>query len=132
MKEGVKLDVIIDRFFYEGNSQVARSRNAISRLWWTAYLTVQKNVVDEDEKWKYTKLIFSNQDLQVSLLERKLGLYENVRFGFLDYFEVNRNQINSKRVQEIIRNLNNLGGAVSISSLDKNEIITILNNLTLT
>ena len=48
MRPETKKDTVIDRFFYEGNSLVARSRNAISRLWWTAHLTVNHNAENEE------------------------------------------------------------------------------------
>ena len=126
MKPGVKMDVILDRFFYEGNSQVARSRNAISRLWWTAYLTINKTAENDNDKWRLTKAIFESQDLQVSLLERKLGLYENFRTAFLEYYIDNKSTFNSKKIQMIIREINNLGGVISLSVLEKDEIKKLL------
>jgi hypothetical protein len=126
MNQESKKDSVIDRFFYEGNSLVARSRNAISRLWWTAYLTINKDTDNEDLKWALTKTIFSSQDIQVSLLERKLGLYENIRTPFLEFYQENKEVINSKKIQQIIRELNNYGGVISLTELTSDEVKNLI------
>jgi hypothetical protein len=122
MNQESKKDSVIDRFFYEGNSLVARSRNAISRLWWTAHLTINKEAESEELKWRLTKIIFSTQDIQVSLLERKLGLYENIRTPFLEFYQENKDSMNSKKIQQIIRDLNNYGGVISLTELSSQEV----------
>jgi hypothetical protein len=121
-----KRDTVVDRFFYEGNSLVARSRNAISRLWWTAHLTVNHEADNEISKWALTKTIFSTQDIQVSLLERKLGLYENIRTPFLEFYQENKEVVNSKKIQKIIRELNNYGGVISLTELSNNEVKSLI------
>ena len=126
MNQESKKDSVIDRFFYEGNSLVARSRNAISRLWWTAYLTINNDTDNEDLKWALTKTIFSTQDIQVSLLERKLGLYENIRTPFLEFYQENKEVVNSKMIQKIIRELNNYGGVISLTELSKEDVKTLI------
>jgi|688.fasta_scaffold69967_2 hypothetical protein len=126
MNQESKKDSVIDRFFYEGNSLVARSRNAISRLWWTAYLTINNDTDNEDLKWALTKTIFSTQDIQVSLLERKLGLYENIRTPFLEFYQENKEIVNSKMIQKIIRELNNYGGVISLTELSKEDVKTLI------
>lgn len=126
MSEESKKDSVVDRFFYEGNSLVARSRNAISRLWWTAHLTVNNNTESEEIKWALTKVIFSTQDIQVSLLERKLGLYENIRTPFLEFYQENKEVINSKKIQQIIRELNNYGGVISLTELSSVEVKNLI------
>jgi hypothetical protein len=126
MNQESKKDSVIDRFFYEGNSLVARSRNAISRLWWTAYLTINNDTDNEDLKWALTKTIFSTQDIQVSLLERKLGLYENIRTPFLEFYQENKGIVNSKMIQKIIRELNNYGGVISLTELSNEDVKTLI------
>ena len=126
MNQESKKDSVIDRFFYEGNSLVARSRNAISRLWWTAYLTINNDTDNEDLKWALTKTIFSTQDIQVSLLERKLGLYENIRTPFLEFYQENKEVVNSKMIQKIIRELNNYGGVISLTELSNEDVKTLI------
>jgi hypothetical protein len=122
-------DVLTDRFFYQGTGRGTRTKNAISRLWWTAHLTVRKNETDVEKKWELTKAIFSNQDLQVSLLERAMGSYENVRTSFLEFYIANKSKINGKKIQLLARDLNNSGGVYLLTLLSKNEITKKLEKL---
>ncbi len=122
-------DVILDRFFYRGTSRGTRTKNAVSRLWWTAHLTVRKNETDEAKKWELTRAIFSNQDLQVSLLERAMGSYENVLFGFLEFYLANKTKLNGKKIQMLARDLNNSGGVYLLALLSKDEVMKKLENL---
>jgi hypothetical protein len=94
----------------------------MSRLWWTAHLTVNHNAENEELKWALTKVIFSAQDLQVSLLERKIGLYENIRTPFLEFYQEHNDMINSKKIKDIIRDLNNYGGVVSLTELTNQDV----------
>lgn len=122
-------EVIIDRFFYQGSGRGTRTKNAISRLWWTANLTVRKNETNDEKKWELTKAIFSSQDLQVSLLERAMGSYENVRTAFLEFYISNKAKINGKKIQMLARDLNNSGGVYLLSLLSKDEITEKLDKL---
>jgi hypothetical protein len=126
--ETISFDTIIDRFFFYGvNSRITRTRNAISRLWWTAHLTVREEFSDDnDKKWLFTKTIFESQDLQVSLLERDFGSYQNVLHGFLEFYISNSSELNGKKIQLLAKFLNNYGGAVSLSNLSKEDVIEAL------
>ena len=121
--------VIEERFFFKGRSQSARVRNGISRLWWIAHLTVQNDEENLENKWRYTRAICESQDFITSLFERSIGSYENIRFGVLefylenpDYFAVEK----SKKIQKMLRDLNNYGGVSLLSLLSKEEIKDIL------
>ena len=126
--ESLSFDTIIDRFFFYGiNSRITRTRNAISRLWWTAHMTVREEFSDDnDKKWEFTKTIFELQDLQVSLLERDFGSYQNVLHGFLEFYISNSSELNGKKIQLLAKFLNNYGGAVSLSNLSKEDVIKAL------
>jgi hypothetical protein len=121
--------VILDRFFYIGTGRGTRTKNSISRLWWTAYLTVRKNESDETKKWELTKAIFSNQDLQVSLLERRMGSSENVRTAFLEFYLANKSRMSGKVIQLLARDLNNSGGVSVLTLLPQEEIYQKLSEL---
>ena len=123
---------IIERYFFIGSGQQARVRNGIARLWWIAYLTVQKDEIDEDRKWRYTKTIFESQDFITSILERTMGTYSNVRFGILDYYLENREAFGtskSKNIQKILRDLNNYGGVSLLPLMSKDQVIEICSRL---
>ena len=114
------IDVIEDRFFYKGIGRVARTRNAVARLWWIPFLTFDKDGDTEEKKWKYTTAAFSSQEVLVSLFERTMGSYRNVRNAFLDYITENRTQ--SKEIQYLARKINNLGGVYLIPFLTEEKI----------
>lgn len=117
-------ETIIDRFFYKGNGRLSRTRNSIARLWWIPYLTFNPSGADDMEKWKYTQAAFSSQEVFVSLFERKLGTYSNIRKAFLDF--IIDNQLQSKAVQYLARKINNLGGVYVLPYLDEREVAEIL------
>jgi hypothetical protein len=59
-------------------------------------------------------------------LERKLGLYENIRTPFLEFYQENKEIVNSKMIQKIIRELNNYGGVISLTELSKEDVKTLI------
>jgi ATP-dependent DNA helicase RecQ len=69
-----------------------------------------------------TKAIFEQQDLQVSLLERTMGSYENVRTAFLEFYLQNKDKMNGKMIQDLSRDLNNSGGVFILSLLSKDDV----------
>ena len=123
---------IIERFFYTGRAQSSRVRNGIARLWWIAYLTVQKDEKDETEKWKYTNAICESQDFITSILERTMGTYPNVRFGVLEYYMENEKAFGtskSKKIQQILRDLNNYGGVHLLPLMTKAQVKEVCSQL---
>jgi hypothetical protein len=130
MTKSLKSDKVIEeRFFFKGRSQSARVRNGISRLWWIAHLTVQNEEENFDNKWKFTKALCESQDFITSLFERSIGSYENIRFGVLEFYLENPELFaieKSKKIQKILRDLNNYGGVSLLSLMSKEEIKQIL------
>jgi hypothetical protein len=118
-------DVIRDRFFYEGSGRLVRTRNAIARLWWIPYLTYNPNGTSEQEKWKYTEAAFSKQEVFVSLFERNMGSYINVRKSFLNF--IIENNPPTKEIQFLARKINNLGGVYLLPSLSEEKLTEVLN-----
>ncbi len=127
-----KVTNIIERFFYKGSGQQSRIRNGVARLWWIAYLTVQSDEQNEDEKWKYTKLICESQDFITSILERTMGTYPNVRLGVLEYYFENSDVFEnskSRKIQQLLRDLNNYGGVTLLSLMTKTQVKEICSKL---
>ncbi len=124
-KEGSSSATIADRFFYKGNGRVSRTRNSIARLWWIPYLTFNPNGANDEEKWKYTRAAFSSQEILVSLFERTLGSYSNIRKAFLDLIMENNPQ--GKAIQYLARKINNLGGVYLLQFLTEKEVKEFLN-----
>ena len=128
MKSNSTERAILDRFFFKGVSQSSRVRNAISRLWWIAHLTIDEN---QEDKWYYTRIMCSSQDIITSLLERRLGVYKNVRFGFLQFYDENPKIFSgsSRTIQKLLRDLNNMGGVRLLASFSIHEIKAALSRL---
>ena len=64
------------RFFVDNNARSLR-RNAISRLWWAVYLTVEPWLKDErlrllysDDKYYYTRVLMADESISSDLVER--------------------------------------------------------------
>jgi hypothetical protein len=123
-REGSSSETIVDRFFYKGNGRLSRTRNSIARLWWIPYLTFNPEGENDVEKWKYTRAAFSSQEVLVSLFERTLGSYSNIRKAFLDFIIENDPQ--GIAVQYLARKINNLGGVYLLPFLTENEVTEFL------
>jgi len=120
-------EVFLRRLLYEGNGRGIRTRNSISRLWWTAYVTIDKTGGQDD--WSLTRAIFEVQDLQVGLLERNMGSYPNILRGFLRFYIENKSEMNSTIIQQMAKELNNIGGVYNLSFFDENRVNEILQTL---
>lgn len=74
---------IKDRFFcssLKGNSRIGFLRNSIARLWWIGELTYQEN---KPQPYGLTKLLLSNSDLCVSIIERNYASNRKIILGIL-------------------------------------------------
>lgn len=119
--------VFSNRILYEGSGRGTRTRNSISRLWWTAHLTYDPGNVGNE--WGLTKAIFEMQDLQVALLERNMGSYPNILKTFLNFYLEKRLEINSVTIQKMAKELNNIGGVFSLSYMEPDQIREIIDTL---
>ena len=68
---------ILSRFFFSGSGIQARTRNAISRLWWLAELSHEPGV--EEDPYGLLKLTMRLQDMQLNLYERSYAMVEPLR-----------------------------------------------------
>jgi hypothetical protein len=85
---------ITDRFFgfYKYGTDRSISRNALARLWWGAKMTVNENDSEmnyyfdhSSDKYQYTKLLFSLQDVHLQLSERTLARDKKIILAILHY-----------------------------------------------
>jgi len=106
-------DSFVDRWFATGSSRSLR-RHAIARLWWTAHLTIapwEKNsaeygsLVNED-RYVYTKLAFTNQDIVSALLERRVGWSDKLVFASLEFFRRNPDFLLRSNVRLLMKEIN--------------------------
>lgn len=119
--------LVTRRYLYEGNSFAALSRNGISRLWWSAYLTRDEKRADP---YELTNTLFLRQDIQVAVLERAMGKCRGVRVALLEFLHDNQDWLSEesfgKRIQFIARELNLLGGVAILDAIPDEEIKSFL------
>lgn len=130
IKEKNNVEVIKERFFTIAfGSDRALARNAISRLWFGAYLTVNTNNEDYkyffeefEDKFVFTKTLFSYQDIQSGLLERSLGRNKKITLSILHFFEKNKDKLNKEVILDFLKKVCLLNQHIQLQSLDAKDI----------
>ena len=87
-----KKDYVLEHWFeLKGRGLGALRRNAISRLWWAAHLTVAPweestdlDVFKSSDRYKYTRIMLDQQQTFMDILEREYGSNLNMRISILD------------------------------------------------
>ncbi|MBR2012164.1 MAG: hypothetical protein IKA08_02795 [Alphaproteobacteria bacterium] len=72
--------------------------NAIARLWWAAYSTVApwendvyfKSLPDQSDRFIYTKVMFSKQDIATNLLDRRFGRSQHIIIAILEFIRTHK------------------------------------------
>jgi len=94
-------DHVRSHWFVQGGRGGLR-RNAIARLWWAAHLTVAPMENDdrlseflrgrweEEDRFRYTRVLLSNQDIYQGLIERRFGSSDRVRMITLEVLRGDR------------------------------------------
>lgn len=120
-------NAVVRRYLYEGQSFASLSRNGIARLWWAGYLTKDEK---RDNPFELTDTLFLRQDIQVSLLERRIGKCRLVREAVLEFLKENSGWFGqeafSRRIQVLLKELNLLGGVAILDALPVAEIHSFL------
>ena len=98
---------ITDRFFgfYKLNTDRSISRNAIARLWWGAKMTMQDDDPEleyyfngSDDKYKYTRMLFSGQNVHSQLMERSLSRSKKIVLSILHYADKNNIELTKENI----------------------------------
>lgn len=126
-------DTFIDRWFATGSSRSLR-RHALARLWWTAHLTVapwERNPDDygelfNEDRYIYTKLVFSSQDILTSLLERKVGWSDKLVFASLEYFRLNPDFLLRSNVRSLMKEINLILSYRKITILPFESLVSLV------
>lgn len=108
---------IKERYFCK-NTRRGLLRNGISRLWWAVYLSMDDSSSD---KYKYTKILMSDEDLFVGLMERDYSMCKNIVLGvlkaFYDYKEKNTKIPSRDCRRSLYIYINQYGAASLLDSL---------------
>lgn len=114
-KEGT----IISRYFFDGESSRALSRNGISRLWWFAHLTYDES---RNDPYELTNILLYSQDIQHNLLERNFGRNRTILHTVLDFLRVHPEIKGKEQYVKIVKTLNRLGGVRLLDALGPERI----------
>lgn len=116
-------ETIKQRYFYTGSGLQSRLRNSLSRLWWVSKLTVREDLSD---KYVYTEVVWSSQDLMQNLFERSLGTYPKIRFGILKFYLQRKGMYDSKQFRVFYKEINALGAMSPLGLLSEDEVVDFL------
>lgn len=109
--------------FFCGESRIALSLNAISRLWWYGHLTYDES--NPMNPYHLTELLTSNTDLCQNLIQHSYSMNKNVALGFLDAVEQfikEGNDFSEDIERKTIKFVNRYGGVTVIDVLSRLEI----------
>lgn len=109
--------------YFCGESRIALSLNAISRLWWYGHLTYDEE--NPTNPYHLTELLTSNTDLCQNLIQHSYSMNKNVTLGFLDAVEEfinDGNDFTEDIERQTIKFVNRYGGVVVIDVLSRTEI----------
>lgn len=115
--------------YFCGESRIALSLNAISRLWWYGYLTYDE--ANPSNPYHLTELLTSNTDLCQNLIQHSYSMNKNVALGFLDAVEQfieEENDFTEDIERKTIKFVNRYGGVVVIDVLSRLEVKNLVYN----
>lgn len=130
-------DYILSHWFVNNNDRSLR-RNAISRLWWAAYLTkspwernpsfFEGSRVETTDPYKYTKILFSTQDVFQQVLERSLGRDSRILIPILDYID-KHSPLTRAQIRELVKQLNLVLSVRNVAMLNFDEMRAVLEEI---
>lgn len=128
---------VLEHWFISGSARSLR-RHSISRLWWAAHLTVAPwekdpkyyRLEDTKDRFMFTRVLFSTQDIAQGILERKLGWSDKITFALLEYFR--QNPSNRQVARNLIKEVNLVLGYRKLTILSFEELVGVINKLATT
>lgn len=133
MEKSKAVDSIITHWFVTENDRKLR-RHALARLWWAAKLTVSPWESDptnfialkNDDKYIYTRLLLSRQDIFLNTLERGIGRSQRILIALLETLR-QKPEIAADRdeVRNLIKNANLVSGYKKLAFLPFEEVYKI-------
>lgn len=122
------IDSVLSHWFLSGTDSRALRRHALARLWWAAHLTVAPwereagfEGLESADRYKYTKILLSNEDLYSQVLERVLGTSRPVLIAILEYFSQHPSQVARPVLRSMMKELNLVSGIKRLPLLTYEE-----------
>jgi len=118
---------VIDRYLLINPRLESLTRNGISRLWWYAHLTKDTKRSDH---YELTKVLLSRAEVAVGVLERTIGINQNMRIAILEFLKENDRILgNEDLTRLLLRTFNLYGGTKVLPLLEVKEIKKILEHI---
>lgn len=121
--EKMKSNIRIHWFGLQKDSiTFAPMRHALSNLWWSVYISVDRKAQTLEDKYKYTKLLFKNENFRTRTAVGFLGRNREALYGILDFMEQSPEMFLGKKeitFNEITKFLNCLGGSLQLSFMKR-------------
>jgi hypothetical protein len=115
---------VIDRYLLINPRLESLTRNGISRLWWYAHLTKDSK---RQDPYELTKILLSRAEVAVGILERAIGINQNMRTAILEFLKENDQiLINEDLTRLLLRTFNLYGGTKVLPLLEISDIKKIL------
>lgn len=121
--------VIETRLFINGNMTSEKlTRNAVSRLWWYAYLTLDNNNVDE---WHLLEVLCNNTDVIASITERSISHNEKLLKRLLSYLkkEENKYLLKGDNIKALTKWLIAYGAIMELPLMSEEGFVNLLNKI---
>ena len=107
---------ILDHWFLSSSAQSNLLRHALSGLWWSVHLSVDK---ERDNKYGLTEILFRQLDFPTRTLGTyKLGRHKEAVLGILEFIKENEDLFKSKfepKTRFVTKHLNVIGGVKPLS-----------------
>jgi hypothetical protein len=127
-KDDKKTKTFLDRGILNPNARRKADRkflrNSISRLWWGVHATV----CEEEDKYRFTKILFSNQDIFLQILERSYSKSPSVLKALLEYIDImkNKNTLTRAHYRLLLKEVTRLSGVILIDIISQEEMLQLL------
>lgn len=115
---------VIDRYLLINPRLESLTRNGISRLWWYAHLTRD---IKRSDNYELTRVLLSRAEVAVGVLERTIGINQNMRIAILEFLKENNDILSNEDLTRLLlRTFNLYGGTKVLPLLEVEEIKKIL------
>ncbi len=127
---------IVDHWFSRTTSR-SLQRHSIARLWWNVHLSVapwemneaRYGMLKNEDRYIYTKILFSNRDVAASILERNFGFSDDIRFASLEHLRRFPQHVNNKDFGDIAKEINLALGYRNLALLKFEELVEFIGEL---
>jgi hypothetical protein len=120
------ISYIVSHWFATGGNDRTLRRNALARLWWAVRLTLAPWLRDReffsdltgDDVYRFTRVLFSTQDIYQQVLERGLGRDNRMLITILEFIEQHP-EIKREQIRDFMKELNLALSVSNFSTLNR-------------